>query len=233
MRQVLPMFGANGESHRAKIIFCGIEVDDQLQALVQQEADLIAVSHPGELARYGSETSWGCLVAGDAAAADGEALEMVARFAQERPGFSWLVWSSELDWPAAMAAMQRGAFNVLRSLHDDAALPASLASATHLGHQRFLAWRQANDVRRRFGDLSASEGQVLALLMKGWTNKAISLQLDFSLRTVESRRHKILGVMQTENLITLAALLAQHGLLEQIDAIAGEIDAAKPHSASA
>src|SRR6188472_1589648 len=150
MRQVLPMFRANGESHRAKMILCGIEVDDRLQDLVQQEgAELIAVSHPAELARYGSEADWGCLVAGDAML-DGDALEAVAGFARLLPGYSWIVWSSKLDWPAAVGAMQAGAFHVLRCPHDDAALPASLASAIQLARERFVGWRDRNDVSRRY-----------------------------------------------------------------------------------
>lgn len=227
------MFRASDESHRAKIIFCGTEVDDRLQALVQQEAaDLIAVSHPAELARYGSEADWGCVVAADAAT-DGQALETVARFARDWPGFCWIVWSSKLDWPAAVGAMQLGAHNVLRRDQDDESLPETLTSAARLGRERLLAWRQRMDVHRRFDELSASERQVLAFLMKGWTNKEVSLRLDFSLRTVESRRQRILRIMQTESAVTLAALLAHHGMLDEIGAIADSLGSAKPHSASA
>ena len=227
------MFRATGESHRAKIIFCGIEVDSKLQVLAQQEAaDLIAVSHPAELARYGSETDWGCVVVGEAAA-DGHALEIVARFAKQWPGYCWIVWSSKLDWPAAIGAMQLGAINVLRCFQDDDSLPESLATATRLGHERLHSWRQKSDVHRRFDELSKSEKQVLALVMKGRTNKEVALELDLSLRTVESRRQRILRVMQTGNAVTLAALLAQHGMLDQIFRTAADNALAGPHSASA
>jgi FixJ family two-component response regulator len=219
-----------GESHRAKVLCCGIQVDPRLQALGQQEAaELIAVSHPAELASCASEADWGCVVAGDGVA-DGHALETVARFTKERPGFGWIVWSSKLDWPAAVRAMQLGAMHVLRCLQDDEALPGSLASAIRLGRERLPAWRQESDVRRRFCELSESERQVLALVMEGRTNKEVALQLDFSLRTVEFRRQRILRVMQTENVVTLAALLARHGVLDQLTTTARP---AEPHSASA
>jgi FixJ family two-component response regulator len=233
MRQVLPMFRATGESQRAKIIFCGIEVDDRLQALAKQEsADFIAVSYAAELAPYGSETDWGCVVAGDASV-DGHALHTIARFTEAWPGFCWIVWSSKLDLPAAVGAMQLGALNVLRAHQDDESLPASLASANRLGRERFLSWRQRSDVRRRLGELSESERQVLALVLKGLTNREVALRLDFSLRTVESKRQTILRVMQAENIIVLAALLAQHGMLDQIVITTDGSNPVEPHSAIA
>jgi DNA-binding NarL/FixJ family response regulator len=81
--------------------------------------------------------------------------------------------------------------------------------------------------------LSESEKLVLSLVMKGRTNKEIATQLDCSLRTVESRRHKILRLMQTDNAITLAALLGRHGMIDQIVEFTADAGPAGPHWISA
>jgi FixJ family two-component response regulator len=226
------MFPGGCANHRPKVVFCGIDIDAQLQALLQdREAELIAVSHTSELDRNIDESDWGCIVAGDWVADQGE-LQTLTRFVGERPAFAWLVWSSLLDWPAAIGAMQLGAFHVLRRPQDDAKLAASLEAAVRLSRERFLVWQAGCGLRRQYDELSTSEKHVLALVMKGWTNKEIGLHVDLSLRTVESRRQRIFRVMQTENATTLAGLLARHGMLDEIVSCV-DIQPAESHSASA
>src|SRR5690242_849806 len=139
MRQVLPILRSVGPSHWAKVVFCSVEINDRLQALVRaQAADLIATTHPTELPSQLDEADWGCIVCGDQSVSD-DAVDALARFTDERPGFCWILWTSRLNLTDAVTAMQRGAFSVLPYAQDDATLSTlstSIADAMTLGQER-------------------------------------------------------------------------------------------------
>lgn len=212
MRTVLPTLrAANGPAIRPQVLHCTREPDAFIRTVVQENsADLILVPSVEELFLQTRPGTWGCAII-DYPAYGSEGFEELEKQATNRPGLPWIVRSSEVEWSAAVEAMKRGALDVVP--HDATALSKALAVGLETGRQRLLQWSQAAEVQRRFAELSESEKQVLALVMQGRTNKEIALDLDFSLRTVESRRHRILRVMQAENAIQLAVLLTNCGLL--------------------
>jgi FixJ family two-component response regulator len=110
--------------------------------------------------------------------------------------------------------MKWGALDVLRKPLDNGALATVLQNALRTARDRFLRWQEYRAVVKQFSQLSASEKSVLSLVMQGRTNKEIASKLDCSLRTVEARRQRILRIMETENAIELAVVLARHGLMD-------------------
>lgn len=215
MKRVFPLFPASGGNRRAKIVCCGFEATEHIHAVVRQKsAELIVLSDVAHLAGWLDKFDWGCIIAGASTTGEQSTLTL-AQICAERPGMSWIVWSSNVDVSAAVGAMRRGAIDVIRS-EDTARLITSLEDMILQGDKRLHSWQEMANVRRRRDELSASEREVLALVMQGKTNREIANQLDFSLRTVESRRQRILRVMQAENAVTLAATLARHGLLEDV-----------------
>jgi RNA polymerase sigma factor (sigma-70 family) len=61
-------------------------------------------------------------------------------------------------------------------------------------------------LRQRFSELTEREREVLALLMRGYSNKEVARQLGISHRTVEMHRSNILMKTDTANLLDLARL---------------------------
>jgi DNA-binding NarL/FixJ family response regulator len=233
MWQVVSKHSACGEREVATVVFCGVEVDELLLNEVQElTRDLIALPNTHELERQLRTTEWGCIIAGENAVMESE-VEALGDFGLQRPGFLWMVWASNLGLASVVSAMQRGAFSVVERQEDPQALIISLKNALALAQQRYTHWRNGEEVQQRLTTLSCSERHVLSLILKGLTNKRISQALDMSLRTVESRRQKILSAMQTENIISLAAILARHGLLDPILSAPDEYKPAEPQSVSA
>ncbi len=112
------------------------------------------------------------------------------------------------DVPLAVRAMKSGAVTFLEKPCRDAelwdAIRAALAQDAADSEKR----SRLEDVQSRFKQLSENERQVMQLLLSGKPHKAIARTLDISLRTVESRRARVLKKMRTETLVELGQLLA-------------------------
>jgi FixJ family two-component response regulator len=178
-----------------------------------------------DLVPAADESSWGCVLV-DGTLLSGDDGDRLVSLGRERPGFPWLLWAAELDVPGTVKAIKQGAVEVLRNPNDNAALPAAIQEAVRVGRERFDAWCQHRDIVKQLDQLSASEKHVLALVLQGRTNKEIATQLDFSLRTIEARRQRVLNIMQAQNAIETAVMLARHGLMDEV------LEAAKPADAS-
>jgi FixJ family two-component response regulator len=177
-----------------------------------------------ELLEQADERTWGCVLV-DYAAFRSEVLAHVAAFAKERPAYPFIVWSSQLEIPLGVEAMKWGAIDVLRKPIDNGALATVLQNTLRTARDRFARWQEYRAVTKQFAQLSASEKSVLSLVMQGRTNKEIASKLDCSLRTVEARRQRILRVMETENAIELAVVLARHGLMDAAVAVPAPVPA--------
>jgi two-component system response regulator FixJ len=199
----------------AKILVVGHDLEAAVRELSQQlPAEAIPVSGIDEVVMRADASSWGCILL-DLASINQDGLERLEQLSRERPGFTWLVWSREASLPSAIEAMKRGAVDVLRLPEDNGPLRASVERAVHLGRERSVQWTHGRKIAANFAQLSDSEKHVLSLVLQGSTNKEIATQLDCSLRTIESRRQRILRIMQTANVIELAVALARHGMVEQ------------------
>jgi FixJ family two-component response regulator len=112
------------------------------------------------------------------------------------------------DIPKAVRAIRHGAVDFLEKPFDDQALldrvsEALAASAAELR-------RRAGQARmeKKLGGLTERERDVLRLVITGKTSKAIALDLDISVKTVENHRHNIMtkaGVASVAQLIAWAA----------------------------
>jgi FixJ family two-component response regulator len=63
-----------------------------------------------------------------------------------------------------------------------------------------------NDVRRKYGELSARESEVLVLMLEGHSNKGISEKLDILPDTVKKHRANVLQKMQAAQLADLMTM---------------------------
>ena len=108
-------------------------------------------------------------------------------------------------------AFKSGAAEFLEKPVDDERLIEALQQAVRQ-HVRSRERRQADQsARERYGQLSARERQVLALIIEGQTNKEIGRSLGLSPRTVEAHRAHLFEKLESPSLAQLvrryAALL--------------------------
>lgn len=178
-------------------------------------ASLVVVSSFQEIVDQADENGWGVVVLDYATFRD-DVREQVASFIKDRPGFSVVVWSAQLELPWAVEAMKWGAVDVLRKPLDNSELSSAVTNALGLAHERFLSHSEYRQVVARYEALTDSEQAVVTMVMRGHTNKEIATHLDCSLRTVEARRHKILRAMRKENAVDLAVLLSQNHLMNDV-----------------
>jgi two-component system response regulator FixJ len=216
MRTVFPMLRAeNGQNGPARVLLLGREAAADVQkAVAGLAAEIWMVDSVDELLSSVDEGSWGCLVADSASVSSGEQGRL-ADFLATWPSFPLIVWSPSLEIRSAVESIKHGALEALRSPQDESLLPTAISDAIRTGREKHEQWRSSREVARRFHLLSANERSVLALVLQGQTNKEISTRLDFSLRTVEARRQRILRTMQSENAIDLAVLLCRQGLVDE------------------
>lgn len=134
-------------------------------------------------------------------------LELVRKLKSMKIDAPVIVMTGHGDVPLAVEAMKAGAFDFLEKPFDDEALLAAVRAA--------LAPHSDDDdgegsvVRRRIGQLSSRERQVLEGLIEGHANKVIAINLGISPRTVEIYRAKVMtkmGAATFAELIRLAML---------------------------
>ncbi|MDX1965070.1 MAG: response regulator [Pirellulales bacterium] len=111
------------------------------------------------------------------------------------------------DIPMAVRAMYNGAVTFLEKPAGDQELWRYIQIA--LDQEQHLATIQAqkNEIEANFNSLSTGEKQVLEKLLAGLPNKAIAVDLDMGLRTVEMRRAIIMKKMQAGSLAELVRLI--------------------------
>jgi two-component system, LuxR family, response regulator FixJ len=129
--------------------------------------------------------------------------ELVRRHAVTRIIFI----SGHGDISKAVRAVRQGAIDFLEKPFDDQALLDRIEEA--LNESRRALKRRAQLVvhDQRMSCLTERERQVLHLVIKGKTSKAIASELDISIKTVENHRHNLMlkaGVSSSGQLISWA-----------------------------
>jgi len=118
--------------------------------------------------------------------------------------------SAYADIAIAVEAMTLGAFRVIEKPYRDQELWDCIVGAMRLAEQQVRDSTMRDSLNQRLARLTASELDVLRLLLKGMPNKQISRELDLSPRTVDLRRRSILDNMEFENIVELAAVLGRY-----------------------
>lgn len=104
-----------------------------------------------------------------------------------------IVISAYANVSNAVQAMHRGAVTLLEKNCSTEALWQAIRDALEKDRETRSVSQHVDDLRSRFDALTADEVKVLNRIVQGTLNKVIAKELAISLRTVESRRQKVLS----------------------------------------
>ncbi len=111
------------------------------------------------------------------------------------------------DVPTAVAAVKRGAFDFVEKPFSDNALVDRIEQALQRSEAAIRARLGRESVRKRLGELTEREREVMRLVIEGRPNKLIADELDISVRTVEVHRARVFEKMDVRSAVELANLL--------------------------
>ena len=111
------------------------------------------------------------------------------------------------DVPTAVAAVKRGAFDFVEKPFSDNALVDRVERALERSAEAITRQRALQNVRRRLGELTEREREVMHCVIDGRPNKLIADVLNISVRTVEVHRARVFEKMDVKSAVELANLL--------------------------
>ena len=117
-----------------------------------------------------------------------------------------IVISAFANTRATVRAMKAGAITFLDKPCNEHELFDVIRQALKLDQQTRDAKSKKQEIQKKLASLNSDERQVALCLVEGMPNKAIAHRLKVSLRTVESRRHKILKKTCVNSVVELVRL---------------------------
>ncbi|MEO8672134.1 MAG: response regulator [Tahibacter sp.] len=130
-------------------------------------------------------------------------LEVQAELKRRGIGLPTIFLTGMADVPLAVAAMREGAIDFIEKPFDDAHLLERVRHAMQQGQRHRGRQAHREEVLGRLATLTPRERDVLALVVKGTTNKEIGRLLGTSHRTVDIHRGRVMEKMETESLAAL------------------------------
>ena len=150
----------------------------------------------------------GCLVT-DLRMLGMSGLELLETLQRSDSPIPAILISAYADVPAAVRAMEAGAVTLLEKPCRNDQLVQAIHKALALDAAQRATRTLQQDIKRRLATLSPEEYEVMQRMVAGKLNKVIANELLISLRTVETRRHKVLEKMQADSLAELVRMVVE------------------------
>lgn len=148
----------------------------------------------------------GCLVT-DVRLGGMSGLELQEQLARRRASLPVVVITAHADVPLAVKAMRRGAINILEKPCRQQELWETIRNALNIDAANRKKRANRELVESRLSSLTPEEHEIMKKVVEGVPNKVIAIDLNLSLRTVETRRHNVFKKMQVESLVDLVRLV--------------------------
>ena len=113
------------------------------------------------------------------------------------------------DVPMAVEAMQAGAVDFIQKPFRDQDLIDGIHRALDTDRANRAELRERDEIRRRMGQLTPREREVLDLVTQGKANKVIAGDLNVSQRTVEIHRARVMEKMGASSLAHLVRMVIE------------------------
>lgn len=169
------------------------------EALIRQSFVVQSWSSVTDFAHACGTADAGCVVI-DPFVSTIDVAALQERLAGPDVGMPSVIVTSYVDTQAAVAAMRRGAIDIIPKPVDEARLYEAIGVARYRLKQ---AQRRAATMRRvqaALDMLSVREREVLEGLTRGWSNKEIARRLSISARTVEIHRAHVMDKLDAQSL---------------------------------
>ena len=119
--------------------------------------------------------------------------------------------SAFADVPLAVRAMEAGAVTILEKPCRDEQLLSAIRKGLIQDAQQQQARERKREIRQRLDTLTPEELDVMQKMVAGMLNKVIAGEMLISLRTVETRRHRVFEKMQVGSLAELVRMVVEAG----------------------
>jgi RNA polymerase sigma factor (sigma-70 family) len=149
----------------------------------------------------------GCLVL-DQRMPDMTGLELQQELIQRGLSLPIIFLSGYGDIPTTVRAVKGGAIDFLEKPVAKETLIERITQALDYERQQHALSLEAQEIRRRYHELTPREREVFQLATSGHANKEIARQLDISPRTVENHRARVMEKMRADNIATLCNMAA-------------------------
>ena len=134
----------------------------------------------------------GCLVL-DVRMPGMSGIDLQKRMIEDETGLPVIIVTGHGDIQMAVDSMRRGAIDFLEKPYRAQALLDSIHRALALDRVRHEERRIARELSNRFTKLTAREREVVAMVVKGLTNREIASRVGVSPQAIDARRARAMG----------------------------------------
>lgn len=118
------------------------------------------------------------------------------------------------DIPMSVRAMKQGAVDFLTKPINSQQLLETVNKAIQSQTTKDKQAQERNNLVKLLNQLTAREREVMALMAKGKTTKAIAKELDLSKNTIEVHRARVLKKMKVDSIAALIHLSVKYKLID-------------------
>lgn len=135
--------------------------------------------------------------------------EILQHLKEQAGAVSVIVVTGHADVPTAVRLMESGAFTLLQKPYQTSGLLDAVRRAVERTRTQRDELNAVQTARLGLARLTDEERRVMNLMIKGMPNKAIAVQLDLSMRTIDRRRNSVQTKMGVGSVSELAAVVAK------------------------
>jgi RNA polymerase sigma factor (sigma-70 family) len=174
--------------------------------LLRQNLDTSCFSSAeGLLSSLDNAARFGCVVS-DVRMPGISGLELIERLAVRGVRWPVILITGHGDIDMAVKAMKAGAFDFVEKPFDETHLLESIRNSLERNRKQARATAEIDELRNKFGALSARQRQVMELAASGLSSKEIARQLEISAKTVENHRAWVMERIGARNLAELVRM---------------------------
>ena len=133
-------------------------------------------------------------------------LDLLDRLAVWRVRSPVILITGQGDVDIAVKAMKAGAFDFVEKPFDETHLLESIRNSLERNRKQARDTAEMDELRSKFGALSARQRQVMELAANGLSSKEIARQLEISAKTVENHRAWVMERIGARNLAELVRM---------------------------
>jgi two-component system response regulator FixJ len=133
-------------------------------------------------------------------------LDLLDRLAVWRVRSPVILITGQGDVDMAVKAMKAGAFDFVEKPFDETHLLESIRNSLERNRKQARDTAEMDELRSKFGALSARQRQVMELAANGLSSKEIASQLEISAKTVENHRAWVMERIGARNLAELVRM---------------------------